>query len=733
MISPASARSLVRRSLIGAALGLGAIAAACSSRRSTVPAAQPPPPPPPHAVKAPINDSPFAPAFTKLDESVAKLDVAQLGDPVQCAGCHADVVAQWDPSAHHGSSFTNRFYASAVDLTRKHKGNKASRWCAGCHDPSLLLDGEIDGDVAQSSARAGDGVGCLVCHSITEPSRLGGGGYTLKWRPFIEPDVKNATQVAQHKSAMRPASMGQGEFCASCHKVSLHDDVNGKRWYRGQNDFDPWEQGPYAMGGDKTAGPIYAPDVAAKTCQDCHMPKEEVTQGDLAGKNDAGKPGSAKRVRSHRFLAANTMLPTFAHDASTVEAQAKMLKDVVRVDVIAVRMAKNPLKAIPVEDAQLDSSSAFAIDVVVENDKVGHMFPTGTADSNQIWLALEVRDANGKLVADSGVLQKNGDLDAETHTFNVMQLDSDGKPALLRDAHRFAATGWNNTIGPKDARVIRYALTLSGSGAVTMPLKVSARVLYRKFTASYTAFACASKAASLPPLVGNCPKLPIVEVARDEVTLGAPNANATAKWRRLDAYARGLLSALQEDVGAASPILAQVVALEPQRAEGYIDTARLMIREGRTADAMAELDLAAKIDPKTPVIPFLRGVAHYEVYRLGEAVEPLKLALAGAPKNVTSFELLAEALELKGEDRAAIDVAQAGLLVDPEDAQLHHLEALGFDKLGLQTDAEIARSAYLKFRRDDDTPRLRSLCKKLVPGCAREANPLHVHELVLHR
>jgi tetratricopeptide (TPR) repeat protein len=729
MISAAHARSLARRSLLVTALGLGAVIAACSSRRSTVPAAQPPPPPPPHAVKIPVNDSPFAPAFTKLDETAGKLDVAQMGDPLQCTGCHADVVSQWDPSAHHGSSFTNRFYASAVDLTRKEKSNKASRWCAGCHDPSLLLDGEIDGDVAKASARAGDGVGCLVCHSITEAARLGGGGYTLKWRPFVEPDVKNAAQVAQHKAAMKPSVMGQAELCASCHKVSLHEDVNGKRWYRGQNDFDPWEQGPYALGGDKTAGQIYAPDVTAQTCRDCHMQLEAVTQGDLAGKADAS---GTKKVRSHRFLAANTMLPTFAHDTATAEAQAKMLEDVVRVDVIAVRMAGNPLKAIPVEDAKLDSSSSFSIDVVVENDKVGHMFPTGTADSNQIWLALEVRDANGKLIADSGVLQKGGDLDPEAHTFNVMQLDADGKPALQRDAHRFAATGWNNTIGPKDARVIRYALALPGGVAVALPLKVSARVLYRKFSAAYTAFACASKAASLPPLTGNCPKLPIVQVAKNEVTIGAPNDNPTAKWRRLDAYARGLLNALQEDVGAAAPILDQVVALEPKRAEGLIDMARLFIREGRTADAMAELDLAAKIDPKTPVVPFLRGIALYEVYRLGEAVEPLKLVVAAAPKNVMAFELLAEALELKGEDRAAIDVAQSGLLIDPESAQLHHLEALGFDKLGLGDDAEIARSGYLKYRRDDDTPRLRSLCKKNVPGCAREANPLHVHDLIMH-
>ncbi len=746
--------SLVAVTTVGALLG------ACSTRRGggAVAAASAPPPPPPHAVPLLVNDSPLAPSFVHVDESHGKVDVGAMGDAVQCQSCHADIVAQWDGSAHHGSSFTNRFYASSVDLTRKEKSKGASRFCAGCHDPSLLLNGSIDADVVEANPRAGDGVACLVCHSITKSSRLGGGGYTLALQPFVEPKVKDPTSVAAHKTAMKTPQMSEGEFCASCHKVSLGEEVNGKRWYRGQNDFDPWEQGPYGLGGDKAAGAIYAPDVAKSTCQDCHMAHETATD-DLAAKVVPGDPGekTEKKVRSHRFLAANTMLPVFAKDPALVEKKAEFLRDTVRVDVIAVRAASSPMKAITIPDAKIESQLAagtpYLVDVVVENTKVGHKFPTGTADSNEIWLEFEVRDATGKLVADSGYLtpQKptkgtlalvapGGELDSEAHTFNVLQLDSSGKPAKLRDAHRFAASGFDNTIGPRDAKVVRFALTLPtdvGAGkkaSITMPLSVRARVLYRKFAPSYTTFACNSKAASLPP-PKECPEIPIVEVARDEVVLGAPEAAGKLKtpmWKRLDAYARGLLNALQEEVGDAEPVLAQVIAEAPEHAEGLVDLARLYIRQGRTKDALAALDRAMKIDGKTPVIPYLRGLAHYEVYRLGDAVEPLELAVAGAPKNLMSFELLAEGLELKGDDRKALDVALQGLLIDPEDAQLHHLEALAFDKLNLPADADIARVSYLRYRRDDDTPRLRTICKNTVPGCAREANPLHKHELRLH-
>jgi len=94
-----------------------------------------------------------------------------------------------------------------------------------------------------------------------------------------------------------------------------------------------------------------------------------------------------------------------------------------------------------------------------------------------------------------------------------------------------------------------------------------------------------------------------------------------------------------------------------------------------------------------------------------------------------AYELLAEGLELDGKDLEAVVVAQKGLAIDPESAQLQHLEALGFDKLAMPEDAEIARGEYLRYRKDDDTPKIRSLCKATIEGCAREADPLHTHSL----
>lgn len=452
------------------------------------------------------------------------------------------------------------------------------------------------------------------------------------------------------------------------------------------------------------------------------MPHEAAPKGDLAAKAVGGE----KKVRSHRFLAANTALPTFAGDKETVLRQQAFLKDVVRVDVVAVRRGPSYQR---VEDAKIVPGESVAIDVVVENTKVGHKFPTGTVDSNEIWLELEVRDAKGQLLGKSGALDKDGSLGSEAHRFGVLQLDNEGKPALFRDAHRFAAAGWDTTIPPQDSRVVRYALPVPLD--VAQPLSVRARILYRKFSPAFTKSACANEFASAPPMKA-CPELPVTEITSDMVVLGAPAVvGKPDAFRRHLAYGRGLLNALQEDVGDAQGPLAKAVELAPHKAHGFIDLARMYVRQGRTLDADAMLDAAQKLDPETPVIPFLRGVARYEVYKLADAVEPLRLGFLRSPHVVHGAELLGEALELKGDDLGALGVIQQALHVDPESAQLQHLQALAYDRLGMKEDAELARAAYLKYRRDDDTPKLRSLCKAHVPGCAREAMPLHAHDLSL--
>ena len=66
-----------------------------------------------------------------------------------CRKCHEDAYQGWFHSAHRFSSFNNPFYLFSVNETRQvslqRDGSvRASRWCAGCHDPVPFFSGAFD-------------------------------------------------------------------------------------------------------------------------------------------------------------------------------------------------------------------------------------------------------------------------------------------------------------------------------------------------------------------------------------------------------------------------------------------------------------------------------------------------------------------------------------------------------------------------------------------------------------
>src|SRR6185369_11814788 len=95
-------------------------------------------------------------------------------------------------------------------------------------------------------------------------------------------------------------------------------------------------------------------------------------------------------IRSHRFLAANAALPHLRGDAEQEAREAVFLRGAVTIDV--------------------QSARANEIDVVMRNRRVGHRFPGGTVDSNEVWIEVQALDGAGRVIAESGALDGAGAL-----------------------------------------------------------------------------------------------------------------------------------------------------------------------------------------------------------------------------------------------------------------------------------------------------------------------------------
>jgi len=171
--------------LLAIALGLVGLAGACSSPAppapvvTIAPAATHGP-----AALLPLPPGPLAPAQATIDGA---LTGQTLTETESCAGCHAQAAADWRSSPHAFASFNNPIYRVVIDAFRKDVGNEASRFCAGCHDVALLVDGAMSGDVAPGDPRAHGGVSCRVCHGIESVRPDGNGSYTLASSPVPIP------------------------------------------------------------------------------------------------------------------------------------------------------------------------------------------------------------------------------------------------------------------------------------------------------------------------------------------------------------------------------------------------------------------------------------------------------------------------------------------------------------------------------------------------------------------
>jgi tetratricopeptide (TPR) repeat protein len=457
-------------------------------------------------------------------------------------------------------------------------GVQSSKWCAGCHDPALLYSGMMDTPIKQivNTPPAQAGLGCMMCHSITQvKSTMGQADFMLDYPELHELAAsKNPVVRALHDFSiklnpephrrvfLKPFMQTQTpEFCSSCHKVHLDIPVNNYRWFRGFNEYDNWQaSGVSGLG----ARSFYYPP-KAQGCPDCHMPMTKSSDlGNIAG-----------NVHSHGFPGANTALPTANEDPHQMAMQQNFLKSgAVTVDVFALSRAavmtesvgpKNELQttfavgeeaemqttgkttgeAAPVT-APLDKVNATVrrgdsvrLDVVVRTRKVGHFFPGGTVDAYDTWIELKAVDDKGQTIFWSGKVEDDGKGPVEpgAHFYRSLQVDEQGNPINKRNAWATRAVVYVRLIPPGAADSVHYRLNIPQNAGNR--ITVTARVCYRKFSWWNTHFAYAgvsqgsevakaydnrkvSFTGDTAGVSGNLkqvPNLPVTEIAEDTVEI----------------------------------------------------------------------------------------------------------------------------------------------------------------------------------------------------------------------
>jgi tetratricopeptide (TPR) repeat protein len=668
-----------------------------------------------------------------------------------CLKCHADIYDSHLHSAHKLSSFNNPAYLFSVRETRKIAGIRASRWCAGCHDVVPFMSGQFDDpnfdDVNNPTANAG--LTCTVCHSITHiGSRSGNGDYTIEepqHYPFATSDhavlqwINNQLVKAKpdlHKKTFLKPFHRSEEFCSTCHKVAVPQEVNHyKEFLRGQNHPDSFLLSGVSGHGARS---FYYPAVAKERCAECHMPLQESRD---FGARDFDGSGKLK-IHNHTFLGGNTGIHQLKKEAGYEQAMARITEFLqkgpdgkspsVRVDLFGIKQLKGEQGVdAPLIDDQplrpnlpaLQPGSTYLVETVIRTLGLGHHFTQGTADSNEVWVEFTAREhtANGagRILGQSGGMSgaEQGVVDEWSHFINVLMLDRHGNRIDRRNPQDIFAPLYDHQIPPGAGQVVHYRLALPTD--LRHPVELAVRVRYRKFDYKYMEHVHGADKVPPLPIVDLCSDKVILPVAGVAETVPAQTSPIKPAWQRWNDYGIGCFleggpegkqgGELGQAEKAFRHLLGDQFKESPEaKAHGYLNLARVYLAYGGQSDleqARKMLSEAAANQPPAPwqTVAWFRGVVNALNVNFKEAAEDFEQILD--PKNrdpvrkfdftkdwvvinelgKTYFALAQQADDVPTRDqflRRAIEQFERTLVLDAENVMAHEFLQKCYTRLG---------------------------------------------------
>ena len=375
----------------------------------------------------------------------------QFSTALECSTCHGRYVAQWSTSPHSQAIIspvmTKMTEAVAASLAKTLQGTLAKdaleSTCTGCHTPIGTRLGEDPlvepGDRAAISA---EGITCMVCHGAVhaEGDLVVVVGTTEA--PFaVHPSRKmfgpfgigtgndpRAVRNPFHKGVYS-ADITDAAFCQACHnvtidKASLEPFLGGPQpIVRLQETFDEWQSSRYA--------PL---DI---TCQTCHMPRSpELGVVAVAPQGESFERTLPLRtISDHSFTGVDY---AFWEDSPQADAQ--------RNNVAAFLRGVATLE-LSVPDS-VTAGAEFEILVRVKNVGVGHDLPTGFVFEREVWLEVQVEDAAGNILFQSGHRDAGGNL------FDELNEQVWADPALY-DLYLFNLRGRMVRVQPQEKREVK--------------------------------------------------------------------------------------------------------------------------------------------------------------------------------------------------------------------------------------------------------------------------------------
>ncbi len=685
------------------------------------------------AARKVYSDSVAAKYYAHFDDAApflpsnAATDTGQFIDPksvptaAYCGHCHEESHKEWRQSAH-ANSFRAPWYQKNVKLLIDTKGLEYSRHCEGCHNPIALTTGTITKGVEQKRSSDEDGVTCMACHAMRQGDKRGTGSYVLS-QPAVmvdevgKPvygevsDLEILSHLDRHSKAVMSGFMKSAEFCASCHKAALPKTLNDYKWQRALFVYDEWQMSSFAK---QSPLPFYTKDTVS-TCQTCHMVREPLTLRDPGAK--------AGTLASHRWVGANTLLPTYyKYDAQLARTKAFLSTNVFNVDLFAMekpgRPVAAPLGSVPVTIAPRD---VLTVSVVIQNKGAAHSHVPEQRDMYESWLHFKVTDAAGAVLTDSGYLNPDGSLDERAHSFTNRLINGQGTLNEHHEVWTNRVVAYNNTIQSGRSQIVRYQFRVPD--AAKSPLTISAEVEYRRFNQHFIDWAMGRQHYDQPivTMAARTRKFTVGTTAPDMATGPADNK----EWMRWNNYGIALLDAQQYEESAAA--FTKVTALRPEYADAQTNIALAKFQAQHYNESRAALEKALSLSPGNARAEYYLALVERNEGDLDAAIQNLRQVVEKFPDSRDARRELGFSYYQQHHYDLAREQYERLQDIDPDDLAAHYNLSLIYRRLGMKDKAALEAASFADQKDDPSANAYAFEYLKNHTEISEQNTPWHTH------
>ena len=302
-----------------------------------------------------------------------------------------------------------------------------------------------------------------------------------------------------------------------------------------------------------------------------------------------------------------------------------------------------------------------------------------------------------------------------TRIYNAVFIDRFSNRITQRNAQAIAALVYVAVIPPSSSDVVRFRIPVNAIPPDIGKVKITARLLWRKFNPDFSEFARAKEPKAFAG-VGH--DLPITEITKttaemsiDRTPAGCtftlrPGNNVAVEQRYTVTHDYGVGLFLQGDTVVARSVMEGLVSRAPDCATCLRTLARLYLADRDYPAARKTLLEHEKRWPGDAQAAWVwAGVLRGEGAD-DEAVKALNRVIEVYPQDRDAWRLMTEINYRSGHFQQAADAAGQLLALDPEEPTAHYYAMLAKRSLGDIEGSKREEAAYRWYQRDESAQQM---------------------------